>query len=194
MSQQMLPRFGAACGALFTIGLFAGNRTGVMPLEIVALVLFLPFLAYLCGSVLRQAEGADGWLWLAALCGGLAGITLKLASIPSGIAQDKAIDGSPLDTALQTIGNAATVACLVPFALMLAAVALVALRTDVLPRWLGYLAAATALALVVNGAFLHADFVPALLLLLLWTLLTSIVLLRDTQPRASQQAVIDATT
>ena len=192
MNQQMLPRFGAACGTLFTVGLFAGNRAGVMALEIAALVLFFPFLAYLCCSVLRQAEGTGGWLWVTALCGGLAGITLKLASIPSGIAQDRVTDGSPLHTALQAIGDATTVACLVPFALMLAAVALVALRTSILPRWLGYLAAATALALAVNGAFLHANFVPALLLFLLWTLLTSIVLLRRTQPQQSRQIAIDA--
>ena len=84
MNQQMLPRFGAACGTLFTVGLFAGNRAGVMALEIATLVLFLPFLAYLCCSVLRQAEGTGGWLWVTALCGGLAGITLKLASIHPG--------------------------------------------------------------------------------------------------------------
>ena len=36
----------------------------------------------------------------------------------------------------------------------------------------------TAAALAVNAGFLYASFVPALLLFLLWTLVTSIVLLR----------------
>jgi hypothetical protein len=55
----------------------------------------------------------------------------------------------------------------------------------VLPRWLGIFAAATVVALAVNAGFVYASFVPALLLFLLWTLVTSIVLLRrstSTQP------------
>jgi hypothetical protein len=62
----------------------------------------------------------------------------------------------------------------------------IALREHVLPRWLGMSAALTAVALAVNAGFLFASFVPALLLFLLWTLVTSIVLLRrspSTQPR-----------
>ena len=50
----------------------------------------------------------------------------------------------------------------------------------------GVFAAVTAVALAVNAGFVYASFVPALLLFLLWTLVTGIVLLRrspSTQPR-----------
>ena len=73
-----------------------------------------------------------------------------------------------------------------PLAICCAAVAAIALRERVLPRWLGIFAAVTAVALAVNAGFVYASFVPALLLFLLWTLVTSIVLLRrrpSTQPR-----------
>ena len=55
----------------------------------------------------------------------------------------------------------------------------------------GVFAALTATALAVNGAFIYANFVPALLLFLLWTLVTSIVLYRrspSTQPRVAYWA------
>jgi hypothetical protein len=70
-------------------------------------------------------------------------------------------------------------------------VAVIALRERVLPRWLGIFATATAVALAVTAAFVYASFVPAVLLFLLWTLVTSIVLLRhssSTQPRVGQVA------
>ena len=75
--------------------------------------------------------------------------------------------------------------CLYPLAVCCAAVAVIALRESVLPRWLGIFAAATAVALAVNAGFVFAGFVPALLLFLLWTLVTGIVLIRrspSTQP------------
>jgi hypothetical protein len=75
---------------------------------------------------------------------------------------------------------------LYPLAICCAAVATIALRERVLPRWLGIFAAATAVALAVNSGFVFASFVPALLVFLIWTLVTSIVLLRrnpSTQPR-----------
>ena len=57
---------------------------------------------------------------------------------------------------------------------------MIALRERVLPRWLGIFTGVTAVALAVNAGFVFASFVPALLLFLLWTLITSIVLLRRT--------------
>jgi hypothetical protein len=63
-----------------------------------------------------------------------------------------------------------------PLALLLAAVAVITLRTRALPRWLGYGAAVTAAALAVNAGFLHATIVPAFLLFAVWTLATSVVL------------------
>jgi hypothetical protein len=77
---------------------------------------------------------------------------------------------------------------LYPLAVCCAAVAVVALRENVLPRWLAVFAGVTAVALAVNSAFVYASFVPALLLFMLWTLVTSLVLLRrspSAQPRVA---------
>lgn len=186
MGQLTSARAGAICGPLFVIGLFAGNRAGVLTVELVALVLFLPFLASLVG-LMRRAEGGDGWLATTALCGGIAGVALKLVSIAPGVAADDTTAGTPLHAALDTTANVATVACLLPLALLLAAVASLGLRTGFIPRWLALGAAATALALAVNGCFIDSDFVPALLLFLLWTLLAGLVLARDGRPEGRRE-------
>jgi hypothetical protein len=78
------------------------------------------------------------------------------------------------------MGDGATIFSLYPLAVFCAATAIVAFRTRALPRWLAAGAAATAAALAVNGAFLGAGSVPALLLFLLWTLVTSVYLLHRT--------------
>jgi type II secretory pathway component PulF len=77
---------------------------------------------------------------------------------------------------------------LYPLAICCAAVAAIALRDRVLPRWAGILAAITALALAINAGFIYASFVPAFLLFLLWTLVTGVVLLRRTWSRSTQVA------
>ena len=65
---------------------------------------------------------------------------------------------------------------MLPIGVMMAAVAIVILKTRVLPLWLGVLAALTAPACWVNGMFLDAEFGPAFLLFLLWIAIASIVL------------------
>jgi hypothetical protein len=74
MTSTILPRLGAACGAIFAIVLFvaSGNGSGAFSAPraiagLAALTLFVPFLAYLC-SLLREAEGPNG-------------IVLKIASV-----------------------------------------------------------------------------------------------------------------
>ena len=85
MTRPMLPRLGAACGIVFPIAMFlaVGNGNNFAPWRAVAatwaLVLALPFLAYLC-SLLRTAEGDGGWLSTTALVAGVSGVLLKLAS------------------------------------------------------------------------------------------------------------------
>ena len=182
MSNRTFPRLGAGCGALFAVALFvaSGNSGHLYVVGLAAIVLFVPFLAYLC-SVLREAEGPSGWLSTAALAAGLAGITIKLVSLAPEIANRHLSHGTPAHRALQGIADAATVVSLYPLAVLLAAVAIVALRTGVLPRWLGFGAAATAIALAVNGSLIDAKFVPALVLFLLWTLIASVVLFRRAQ-------------
>lgn len=110
----------------------------------------------------------------AALTGGVAGITIKLASVAPEIANHLA--RGAVHNALQDVANTATVVSMYPLALLLAAVAVIVLRTRALPRWLGYGSAVTATALAVNAGFLYATVVPAFLLFALWTLAASVVL------------------
>lgn len=188
MNQPMLPRAGAACGAVFAIGLTVANGNGSQPFSgpravagIAALTLAVPFLAYLT-SVLREAEGADGWLARAALAAGIAGIMLKLGSGAPELAIHRArlAAGTPLHAAADAIAGGATVLSLYPLAMFCAATAIIAFRARALPRWLAAGAAVTAAALAVNGAFLGTSSVPGLLLFLLWALLASVHLLRRT--------------
>ncbi len=141
-------------------------------------------MAYLC-SVLRQADradGVDGWLVSTALAAGSAAIVLKLGSGAPELAMHTAhlTAGTQLNTAIEAIADGATVLSLYPLAVFCAAAAIVAFRTRALPRWLSAGAAVTAAALAINGGFLGTDSVPALLLFVLWTLLTSVHLLRRT--------------
>ena len=177
MTNRMMPRAGAGCGALFAVALIAtsnGSADANYIAGLAAIALFLPFLAYLC-SLLREAEGEHGWLATAALAAGVAGITIKLVSVATEIAANH-LPGGAVHNALQDIADAATVISMYPLALLLAAVAIITLRTRVLSRWLGYGAAVTAAALAVNAGFIRATIVPAFLLFTLWTLAASVVL------------------
>ena len=195
MTRPMLSRLGASCGIVFPIALFlaVGDGKQFAPWRVVvatwAIVLALPFLVYLY-SLLRAAEGEDGWLSTAALVAGVAGILLKLTSHAPELAihREGIAKGTALYKALDSTAGAATLASLYPLAICCAAVAVIALRERVLPGWLGMLAALTAAALAVNAAFVYASFVPAFLLFLLWTLLTSIVLLRRSWRATAQLA------
>lgn len=186
MNTPVTHRLGAASGAVFAVVLFvaAGNGNGSYSAPravagLAALALFIPFLAYLF-DVLRTAEGASGWLAHAALAGGLVGITLKIASTIPELALHRAhvTDGTALDRLGQSLADGATVISLYPLAVFCAATAVAALRTAVLPRWLATFSGGTAIALAVNGAFLQASFVPALLLFIAWTFLASLYLTR----------------
>ena len=201
MNQPTLSRLGAACGAVFAIVLTVAAGNGDQSFSgpravagIAAITLAVPFIAYLCG-VLRQAGGADGWLVSTAFGAGITGIVLKLGSGAPELAAHKAhlVAGTQLNTAINAIGDGATVLCLYPLAVFCAATAIVAFRTRALPRWLTVGAAVTAAALAVNGAFVGTGSVPALLLFLLWTLLASVHLLRRTwrvpAPAAAAEAV-----
>src|SRR5437588_11338656 len=195
MTRPMLPRLGAACGIVFPIAMFlaVGNGGHFTPWRAVAatwaLVLALPFLAYLC-SLLRSAEGEGGWLSTTALVAGVSGVLLKLASHAPELAihRDGIAKGTQLYKALDNSAGAATLVSLYPLAICCAAVAVIALRERVLPRGLGIFAAATLVALAVHAGFVYASFVPALLLFLLWTLVTSIVLLRRSWAAAARVA------
>jgi hypothetical protein len=178
-----LSPIGSACGAVFAIVLVVANGDGSQPFSgpravagLAALTLAIPFLGYLA-TVLRPAReaGAGGWLAATALGSGIAWAALKLGSGAPELAMVKGhvAAGTGLHAALQAIADGATVISLFPLAVCCAAVAVLAFRTQALPRWLAAGAGITAVALAVNGAFIQASNVPAMLLFVLWTLLAS---------------------
>jgi hypothetical protein len=180
MQAQILPRLGAASGAVSVALIFGLPTTGsdarlVISGELLGLLLLIPFLGYLW-SVLRDAEGPGGWLAATALGAGLVGVTMKLASIAPGWAARDYGDATAIHKALERTNEVSFIAQMLPDGVMLAAVATLTLTRGALPSWLGWLAAVAAPLLIVNGMFLDADFGPAFLLFLLWTLLASVVL------------------
>jgi len=200
MNATILPRLGAACGAAFAVVLFVASGDGSGDFSaaraiagLAALTLFVPFLAYLC-SLLRDAEGPNGWLASTALSAGLAGIVLKIVSVTPALALHRAhvADGTALHKLFDAFDGSVTVIALFPLAVFCAATAILAFRTGVLPRWLAGAAALTAVALTVNGGFLNASFLPALLLFIAWTLAASLCLVRrawrQTEPIAKPRA------
>ncbi len=180
MQGGIWPRLGALSGVLYVVLLMGSTSTGsdaqiVIVLELIAILLFLPFLGYLY-SVLRRAEGEGAWLSPTAFGAGLVDLTIKLGSIAPGFASRAEGLDPQLHQALEKMNSVAFIVTMLPLGVMMAAVAIVILKTRVLPLWLGLLAALTAPACLVNGTFLDAEFGPAFLLFLLWVMLASIVL------------------
>lgn len=182
MERRILPRLGAVPGILYVVLILvgnsvyeSGNETVGLPMELIGMLLFIPFLGYLY-SLLRRAEGEDGWLSATAFGAGLVEFTVKLVSVIPAFAASQGGVSPQLDRTLESMGNFAYIITLLPIGVMMAAIAMVALKTHVLPLWLGLLAAITAPACLVNGMFFDADFGPAFLLFLLWVALASVVL------------------
>ena len=148
MYERILPRLGAASGALFVVLLFGPSSSGsdaaiILVLELLGLLLFIPFLGYLW-SVLREAEGPGGWLATTAFGAGLVDVTLKLGSLPPGKVADDFGDSTAVHKALEDMNSVAFIATMLPLGVLMAAVAVIVLKTRVLPLWLGWLAAVTA--------------------------------------------------
>ncbi|MBA3528817.1 MAG: hypothetical protein H0T91_05830 [Propionibacteriaceae bacterium] len=182
MERPILPRLGAVCGIPYVALILAGNslygsgnETVGLPMELVGMILFIPFLGYLY-SVLRRAEGEGGWLSATAFGAGLVEFTVKLVSVIPAFAAHQGGLSPQLAQTLEGMGNFAYIITMLPIGVMMAAVAVVALKTHALPLWLGLLATITAPACLVNGLFFGADFGLAFLLFLLWVALASAVL------------------
>ncbi|MGH3088022.1 MAG: hypothetical protein ACRDSJ_11975 [Rubrobacteraceae bacterium] len=182
MDKKIWLRLGASCGILYVALILAGNsiyeagnETVGLPMELAGMLLFVVFLGYLF-SVLRRAEGGDGWLSATAFGAGLMGITVKFASIAPVLAAGESQTGTPLYRTLEIMNGASFNLSMFPFAVLTATVAVVVLKTRVLPAWLGWMGAAAAPALLVNAMFFFAEFILAFLLFMLWVILTSAVL------------------
>jgi hypothetical protein len=181
MSERIWPRLGAASGLLYVAVLAGGSLFGGdtgKRVELVALLFFLPFVAYLC-SVLRRAEGAPGWLSTTALAAGLVSITVKFASAAPLLVARNEPDGTRLHEALVAVNDTSFILTMLPLGLLAGVVAIVTLRTRSLPRWFGWFAGAVAPTLVVNGLFFDSVDGPAMLLFLLWVLAATAVLVRE---------------
>ncbi len=179
MQGKIWPRLGAISGLLYVVLLFGPSSTGsdapiIVVLELIGMLFFIPFLGYLY-SILRQAEGEGGWLSATAFGAGLVDLTMKLGSIAPSFAAQEGL-APQLHDALHKMNSVAFIVTMLPIGVMMAAVAVVVLKTRVLPTWIGLLAALTAPACWVNGMFLDAEFGPAFLLFLLWVTCASIVL------------------
>jgi hypothetical protein len=150
-------------------------------IELLGILAFVFFLGSLW-SVLRRAEGEYGPFSAIAFGDGLVSVGVKVASFPAAIAAFyRAQEGmdSQLAAALLDMNGVSFVLTWAIDAALLAATAVVVLRTGALPRWLGWSAAVLSPALLVGVAFATSSigFVPYVLSAL-WIVATSIVLIR----------------
>ncbi len=183
MPSQTVSRLGAASGIAYVLGILSLNSAEqnsnlVLGGEVVALLLFVPFLAYLWTQI-RHADASGGWLATTALGAGVVAIAVKLAGVLPAILVEQGDLAPAIASAFTRFGDVSFMVSMIPMGFALAAVAAIVLRSGVLPAWLGWSAAAIAPLLVVNGFDLGAEFGPAFILFLLWTLVAAIVLLRQ---------------
>ena len=191
MSDRLWQRLGAACGIVYVVllmggGSFDDNTVGIAFLVVMlAFLLFLFFLGNLW-SVLRRAEGGSGWLSATAFGAGLMSVTIKVASAaPLLAARYRAGDGldPQLARTLQDINDASFYLSFFPLAILLAAFAIVVIRSGAFPKWLGWIAAAFGLAFIIGGmagsAELHSEWAGLpMILFTFWVIAASVVLIR----------------
>lgn len=184
MSSPTPSRVGAATGIVFVVALMAtggseDTSSARLAAEVVALLLFVPFLAYLWSVIRPRDTSGGGWLSATMLSSGLVALTIKIGSVIPVIALQQDDVSPTLHAPLQRVADIAFIVSLPALGLCLGAVAAIVLRTQVLPAWLGWFAAAAAPLLVANGLAVTSDEGPAFVLFLLWTLVTAVVLLRS---------------
>lgn len=182
MSGQTTSWIGAASGIAYVLAVLSLNSAdsasnAVLGGEVLALLLFVPFLAYLCGQ-LRDGDTSGGWLAATALGAGLVAIAVKLAGVLPAIIVEQGELAPPVAAAFTRFGEVSFMVSMMPLGIFLAAVAAIVLRTGLLPAWLGWAAAVIAPLVIANGFDLSSEFGPAFILFLLWTLITATVLLR----------------
>ena len=190
MSDRLWERMGAACGIVYVVLTYVGSGIGGttstvgISLVLLGLLFFLFFLGSLWAA-LRRAEGGSGWLSTTGFGAGLMAVTIGLGSAaPVLAARYRSGNIDPqLTRTLQDIEEASFVLTFLPLAVLLAAFAIVAIRSGALPQWLGWIAAVISAAFLVGGLAGSADlaFEWAALPMLLypfWVVPTSVVLIR----------------
>ena len=138
---------------------------------------------------MSKAAPRGGGLSAAAFGGGLVYLAILFSGDGPGIAAaHNACAGidPQLWQVLDNIGSASYFSSFIPLAILSAASAVVAIRFGALPRWLGWMSAVVAVALLVDGFAwtIYTRNVGAYFILFyLWTVITSIVLIwRAGQP------------
>jgi hypothetical protein len=203
MTDRFAQTLGGTAGILYVVLLMVGDGLGgpasqlAFSLEVLAFTSFLFFLGSLWG-VMRRAEGGGGFLSATAFGAGLMSITIKLASAaPVLAARANSGELDPHMTAvLQDINNASFALTFFPLAAMLAAFALVAIRSAALPGWLGWAAAVLSVAFAVSGLAGSADLASdwaglPMLIFTPWILATSVVLIRRAVKATSVATLAD---
>jgi hypothetical protein len=190
MTDRFAQTLGGACGTLYVLLLIVGDSLGgptsqlAFSLEMLAFTLFLFFLGTFWGAM-RRAEGGGGFLSATAFGAGVMSITIKLASAAPLLAAS--VHAGQLDphltAVLQDINNASFYLTFFPLAVMLAAFALVAIRSAAFPGWLGWVAAALSPAFAVGGVAGSGDLASEwaglpMLIFTLWVIAISVVLIR----------------
>lgn len=218
-ANQLWYRLSAAGGILYVVLALAGNTIGHLesppatasqdtmtaywmaqstawPLgAIIGSLAFFCFVFFL-GSLyhlLRQAEGPSGAFSIVAFGGGLLTAIVQLIEVTRMVAAIQIVQegGDPMIArALQHMNGSSFVLSWFSLAILLSATAVVALRTAVLPRWLGWMTALLALALLASYivAIMMVELPFAFLLTLLWIIGVSIVLIRRGTPISAQRS------
>jgi hypothetical protein len=157
----------------------------IVPISHILGYLFFLFFLGSLWSALRRAEGGDGWLSAAAFGGGLVSLAIRLGSATVSLAvvhnSCAGIDAQLFQILTNDVGGAALFLSFFPLAVLSVACAVMAIRFGALPRWLGWMSAVVAVALLVDGmagTLYHRDFGPSFLLFMLWILAASIALVR----------------
>jgi hypothetical protein len=203
MSNHLWQRLGGACGIVYVVLLLGGPSIGSPKIQIAFLIEILAFLFFLfflgnLSSALRGAEEGSGWLSATAFGAGLMSVTIKLASAAPILAvRYRASDGldPQLARTLQDINDASFYLSFFPLAVLLAAFAIVVIRSGALPKWLGWIAAAVGLAFIVGGMSGSADLQSEwaglpMILFTLWVIIVSVALIR--RAGVSQSVVSNA--
>jgi hypothetical protein len=143
----------------------------------------IPFVGWLSAlwARLRRAEGAAGWLSVAALGSGLVTATQLVSGGGWTLAMGRIGEGLDPELArmLFDMGNLNFANIWVSLAGMLLAAGLLSIRTGALPRWLGWAGLAIALGLLIARAFWERSgivFTPYAVFWL-WVIASSVVLI-----------------
>jgi len=158
-----------------TTGRYAGAFTELI--AILAMIVFASTLA----SVLRRGEGDHAILSNTAFGAGLLSAAIKLASVPAAFAalwRAKQGVNPQLAAALLDMNNAAFVLTWALDAVMLGAAAIVIVRSGILPRWLGWFGAGTAVISLATVPVAAQAPPLGILLTFVWLVAVSVVLVR----------------